>query len=109
MTILAIRHRGDGMSDTKHTPGIWRKGTLIQNDGSVAVMSDDGRVCRADTPEDAERIVLCCNCHDDLVAALKALRKRIYDIGDQVPYEVYQDNYGFIEQADAALAKAGEK
>lgn len=95
------------MSDTKHTGGQWKVGA-----GAGISATVKGRirlVAEAYAPEgrkgemeaNAERIVLCCNCHDDLVAALNAL------------YRAGQDTHLFggpeLRQAKTALAKAGEK
>lgn len=109
--------RGDGMSDTKHTPGEWyRHGSGIYADASKRTRlvaesyAPEGR--KGEMEGNAERIVLCHNCHDDLVAALKAVLA--------CPHELDERGHQFI-RVDAraingtgamvsyALAKAGEK
>jgi hypothetical protein len=43
------------MSETKHTAGPWTVGELIANDGGIAVLSDDGRVCLVDAVSPVKR------------------------------------------------------
>lgn len=92
------------MSDTTHTPGEWKVGA-----GAGISATVKGRirlVAEAYAPEgrkgemeaNAERIVLCCNCHDDLVAALVWMRDN--------PNGHPENRKRIVE---AALAKAGEK
>lgn len=93
---------------SKHTPGEW----VVEEDFggwicAVTIPEDGGDIiCSApsDSPASNERwtanrdrIVLCHNCHDDLVAALK--RYVAIDLGG--PH--------LLEAAKGALAKAGEK
>ncbi len=120
------------MSDTKHTPGEWKvkectEGLIVTGRPQEGNRDWDyggyGIVCTVNyeasqlTEEDranAERIVLCHNCHDDLVAALKGcaqvLResaKQFRSLEDHPGHAGIADNFAAL--AEAALAKAGEK
>lgn len=97
------------MSQTR-TPGIWNAWV---EDGQLhkfyRITDGNGLlVATGILPEHAERIVLCCNAHDDLVTALRAM------VADYA--HLMQDDDGTpawrtanVERAKAALAKAGEK
>lgn len=75
---------------SKHTPGPWRRGnpTLVVAPITTSALAyangTDGRVASTETghrPKDereanARRIVLAVNCHDDLLAALRAMVDR---------------------------------
>lgn len=97
------------MSET-HTPGPWR---LMRDSDHIFAHCDDEMfgtaICSQPAEEydhghaawaaNAERIVLCCNAHDDLVAALMACLGRIES--DIESYRPVQE----AELARAALAK----
>lgn len=107
------------MSDTTHTPGEWKTSHFFLNPPGVpqwhifTTAPSDGAYIAvtcgnadAETREaNAERIVLCCNAHDDLVAALKALLSD--NLGPQIDDGANWD--ACCDMAKAALAKAGEK
>ena len=83
--------RGSGMSDTKHTPGEWVveedfggwiRAVTIPEDGGDIICSapSDSPASNERWPANRERIVLCCNCHDDLVAA----ERESLNLGDHI-------------------------
>lgn len=101
----------ENLGKAARTPGEWKVGA-----GAGISATVNGRirlVAEAYAPEgrkgemeaNAERIVLCCNCHDDLVAALKALLSD--NLGPQIDDGANWD--ACCDMAKAALAKAGEK
>lgn len=97
------------MSQT-HAPGEWRKVLEhIPYSESFRIVDEGTIVAHGVNLKNAERIVLCCNAHDDLVAALRACLLRFESLNGQVSYEVWQGNYDAVQAATNALAKAGEK
>lgn len=97
------------MSQTR-TPGIWNAWV---EDGQLhkfyRITDGNGLlVATGILAEHAERIALCCNAHDDLVAALKAMCSDDVDFRADLSTFLAWLNVRF-EQARAALAKAGEK
>lgn len=98
------------MSQT-HTPGEWVVGprgfgvVSIRPNGNPVTVVETPRTPSTHAKADIERIVLCCNAHDDLVAALRALLEN--NLGPQVDDGAEWD--ACCDMAKAALAKAGEK
>jgi hypothetical protein len=104
----------------KHSPGPWFLGTMPVDpgedgwDGCVwappdpAAADDPGcrlepwKVAEVTSEKDAERIVVCANAHDDLLAALQKLVAAVncnYD-----PEAIKSE--GYFDAAKAAIAKA---
>ena len=96
---------GSAMSQ-KHTPGEWKPGP--RGLGVIAVQTGQNPVTVVEslrTPSiyakaDIERICRCCNAHDDLVDALRAMLED--SVSGQPSTQTWLD-------AKKALAKAGEK
>lgn len=65
-----------GQSETKHTRGRLVSSPYIGSEDSWFIAIDGKKLCGGGHPPlkgaDADRIVLTWNCHDELVAALKA-------------------------------------
>lgn len=67
------------MAEQKHTAGAVKLSSsssqyIVRETGGVIARAEDGYCCDRTTAElNAERIVLCWNTHDDLVAALKGM------------------------------------
>lgn len=94
------------MSQT-HTPGEWRKVLEhIPYSESFRIVDEGTIVAHGVNLKNAERIVLCCNAHDDLVAALKYCRNSFQRYDDEAGYDYHSNE---IDKINAALAKAGEK
>lgn len=97
------------MSKTTHTPTPWRAdySPMASFQGEITcwrVLKDKKIIADACSPDHAERIVLCCNAHDDLVAALEVLlRESMAPTDDGGRWD---DACAFARQV---LAKAGEK
>jgi hypothetical protein len=105
----------------KHTPTPWQvqttgncPGLVVETDGpdnpvTVADCIGDDLVSPDECRANAEFIALACNAHDDLLAACKAMLKRM-----EVAYDARVKLTGIagggigkeIEQAEAAIAKA---
>lgn len=103
-----------------HSPLPWRK-AFSENQQWLVVngLGDDGDVI-ARIPRfkdfidqaDAEFIVRACNAHDELIAALRAIKRRIHFIG--MPQEPFRDDDApdwrkEIALLEAAIAKADGK
>jgi hypothetical protein len=93
------------MNETTHTQGEWavgRRGLDVVCNGATILESP--RTPNTRSKADAARVVLCCNAHDDLVAALKVLlRESMAPTDDGGRWD---DACAFARQV---LAKAGEK
>lgn len=120
-----------------HTPGTWHTSHFFLDPpgvpqwhiytttpGGGAYIAVTCGNADAETREaNAERIVLCCNAHDDLVAALKAFFEASWDaLGDLYGSRFSIDDNDMSDRARiirayvsasdkirSALAKAGEK
>lgn len=99
-------------SETKHTAG---ELSIVASDTLFTMVSEDGMQVaktswhgsirktyplRGEAHANAARIALTWNCHDELVAALRAADRRLHDEGFSVTDPVTM-------QVRAALAKAG--
>lgn len=95
---------------SEHTPIPWRlggtfmpgtSGESVNIWGPPAPGDQSGWIVASNlAPENARRIVLAVNCHDDFLAALRDCRNAMY--ADN-PADGWKE---IIERADAAIAKA---
>lgn len=102
------------MAETTHTPTPWHQGPYYTSD----VESRDGRICECmplmspRAAANAELIVRAVNAHDDLLAALKALRSVTSRLaisvvlGHAVGSEIERAVNEAHDAATAAIAKA---
>jgi hypothetical protein len=94
-----------------HTKGPWKVGSPKSVVG-ILIYRDDGpgvnyrRICRnVDTTGDADFIVSACNCHEELLEALKAMCALFDDEGEL--REQHQDQISVaLELAEKAINKA---
>lgn len=89
----------------EHTPTPWRSGGRVGYDLRILANQGPIQVCPAIAhgEADARFIVLACNAHDDLIAAIEEIRRRCDD--PQGPGRSSLLN-AIADLADRALAKA---
>ena len=86
---------------SQHTPGPWTNGTLVLNDGSVAVVNPDlrRRICRVDDDGDLEANARLIAAAPDLLALVLKAHK------DLCGCQSFGEDCGWPD-ARAAIAKA---
>jgi hypothetical protein len=90
------------MSDTKHTPTPYSAQPHDDED-TMEIWDHLGAFCTC-IKANAEFIVKACNCHDELLGALKGIMQGIGDACDCVDGE--PKGHCFLCLARAAIAKA---